>query len=64
MAPETCPLEGRSADAPNGSVPAFIDPLGFPAVDEPWASMKVEELTTESVLSYLCTHGEGATVEE
>jgi hypothetical protein len=38
----------------DSQIEGWVNPLAFLAVDEPWASMDVEDLTMESALRFLC----------
>lgn len=44
-------------------VNAFINPLAFHEIDEPWATDLNKSITLENVLEYLCTPGVNSEVE-
>jgi len=45
-------------------VEVYLNPLQFLELDEPWASVKSEEVSPESVLKFLCSPGIGSNIED
>lgn len=44
-------------------IEVFLNPLQFIDVDEPWATVRPQELTPEAILDFICTPSIGSDVE-